>query len=156
MQHYFIVLLFIAFIITSSNALSVTTENEKTTLLQITVPESDIVPRSLSDVGINDKRFLHTHDKTLSADGNTLDVEERAFSWLSNLKTLLKKKIPAKLRKIAKNKKYHQWLKDGEDPKTIAAKLGLSGKGPAAKLKDDPRFHEYLEFSALWRQKKGI
>ncbi|GMF10723.1 unnamed protein product [Phytophthora lilii] len=65
--------------------------------------------------------------------------EERAsFSGLSKLKnlktlkSLFKKKPvdPVQLEKIAKKKQYRHWIKDGEDPKTIYAKLGFTGMGP--------------------------
>lgn len=88
------------------------------------------------------------------SDPSKQDEEDRAFTWVSKLTNRFTKD-PAKLEKIAKNKKYRQWLKDDETPLTMWAKLELTGQGPAWKLKNDPRFHEYLEFSALWRHKKG-
>jgi hypothetical protein len=150
LRRYLAVLLLAAFVLASCSA---TGELQKSTSLQITTAGIEpLAPRD-TPAGQNGKRLLRVHEKPVAGNSN-LHEEERAFG-LSKLKNVFKSQDPAKLEKIAKKKQYRQWLKDGEDPKTMYAKLGLTGKGPAAALKNDPQFHDYLAFSALWRRKKG-
>nr|QMU24837.1 PaRXLR13 [Phytophthora agathidicida] len=146
MRHYFVVLLFAAYL-----ALSAATEYEDK-LQPITKADVSFVARALTDdqSTFPTKRALRTHDTAI------FDNEERAIPGFTQLKNLLKTKDVEKLKKLANKEQYRQWLKDGEDPNTIYKKLGLTGMGPAANLKNDPRFHQYLEFSALWRRKKGM
>ncbi|ETI34849.1 hypothetical protein F441_18608 [Phytophthora nicotianae CJ01A1] len=148
MRLFLMMLLLAAFNIASSKALSSPAEKEKSSL-HITAPVIDVVAFTADK-----KRFLRTQNKHVADVGHP-DEEERAFTWATKLGSLLRTKDTVKLEKFAKKQKYRQWLKDGEDPATIYAKLGLTGQGPAANLKNDPRFHEYIEFSALWRHKKG-
>jgi hypothetical protein len=94
----------------------------------------------------------------------TTNEEERGAAELKKLGKMIemenvvahggfKIKELGKLDDLAKNPQYRTWLKEGEDPISIYKLLGFTGKGPAART--EPRYIEYLEFSKLWRAKKG-
>ncbi|EGZ29431.1 hypothetical protein PHYSODRAFT_284461 [Phytophthora sojae] len=112
MRSLFLVLLLVAFAIASSAALSSGEER----LTKVTASDFD----GLADGdSLARKRRLRV-DST----GIAEEEEERAFTLIIKLTNRFTKD-PAKLEKIAKNKKYRQWLKEDENPITILTTLGL-------------------------------
>ncbi|GMF19186.1 unnamed protein product [Phytophthora lilii] len=154
MGRFYAILAVSVVLLVTGEALSTTPNSNHVEKAKLPSIDTSIWHRSLEAEQIDStvKRSLRT--VTDGEGTNGADAEERGFQ-ASVLDKLSKWATKLKLPKTATNLQYRAWLKAKENPKTIYAKLELAGK-TRAQLEADPKFKTYLEFSAIWRNKKGL